>query len=393
MTFRNNQDFLKDSEKEFLWSIALDEDHAALKSFEKNPKLDNIINYSINNRIEKNLYCFLKKKNLLNEIDDENISAIKSSIEIRTKKSLATYYKAIKILHEFTTEGITYVSLKGISYLEYSNTFERPIRDIDVLVAFDDIEKAVEIALKNGFRFQNHNKFSNNMIVDNSDVYDLPDLIDENNVCLEIHYKILRDSKLSRCELSNFLFESAKSFSIHGKNIKSSNLSSCISHLIYHTSKKGNFDIGLVSIFDLKFLSKFTSLDDLKEIQRISDKCGFGLESESFLEIIKSKKSSKSKSYLIKELIFSPNLNIKIQEFFLKKSSYQKLKYIFNSLFVSKKLINREFQRKKGFLVSNYFARWKRQFNQFNSYIYLLIFKREVFKRRSKLINKFYEKN
>ena len=393
MTFRNNQDFLKDSEKEFLWSIALEEDHSALESLEKNPYLDNIIKYSISNRIENNLYSFLEKNDLLNEIEDKNISAIKRSIEIRAKKSLATYYKAIKILHEFTTEGIKYVSLKGISYLEYSNTFERPIRDIDVLVAFDDIEKAVEIALKNGFRFQNHNTFSNNMIVDNSDVYDLPDLIDENNICLEIHYKILRDSKLSTCELSSFLFESAKSFSIHGKNIKSSNLSSCISHLIYHASKKGNFDIGLVSIFDLKFLSKFTSLEDLNEIQRISNKCGFGLESESFLEIVRSNKSSKGKSYLIKELIFSPNLNIKVQEFFLKKGPYQKLKYIFKSLFVNKQLINREFQRKKGFLVSYYFARWKRQFNQFNSYIYLLIFKREVFRRRSKLINEFYKKS
>ncbi len=393
MNFIQMQDFLKESDKRFLWSLAINEDKQAIKYFEENTDLKNIIKYSISNQIEHHLYEFLKKYDLLSAIEEEHIHAIKSSVEIKAKKSMITYHKGLKVLNEFTKDKINYVSLKGFSYLEYNNTFDRPIRDIDVLIDHGDIERAVNIAMKNGFMFKNHKNFSNNMILNNSDIYDLPDLVDENNVCMEIHYKILRDSNSSTCKLSKALFEDVKTFYFHGSNIKTSSLSSCLSHLAYHATKKGNFDIGLRSIFDLKALSRFSSEEDKIKIKNISSECRFSKESELFLSIIESKDKScgNRKTYLLKELIFSPNINIKIQEFFLKESLIQKFKHIFTLLFVNKHHIKREFQSETTFFISSYFARWARQIRQFGNYMYLLIFKKELFKRRAKLIKEFYK--
>ena len=392
MSFTKEYLSLNDNEKSFLLAMAINDDKSALKYFEKNSKFQNIVQYSIDNRIEHHLYKFLIANNLLNEIENKSILAIKGSIEIRTKKSLTIYQKALKILNEFTLKKINYVSLKGISYLKYSKTFDRPIRDIDVLIKADDIEKSVDIAFENGFRFKNHNKFSKNMIINSSDVYDLPDLIDENNVCLEIHYKILRDSNTSTCRLSEALFENVKDFPIHGANIKTSCISSCISHLIYHASKKSNFDVGLGSVFDLKSLSRFASKEDLKEVMRISDDCGYGKESESFLNIIQKQGISHQKNtFLLKELIFSPNVNLKVQEFFFKESILQKFKHIFKLLFVSKHHIKREFQSENRFFGGGYFLRWMRQINQFGHYAYIVIFKGKVLKKRAEQMKKFYK--
>tara|TARA_B100000963_G_scaffold284188_1_gene252968 strand:- start:24064 stop:25230 length:1167 start_codon:yes stop_codon:yes gene_type:complete len=384
------KDVLEDFEKDFLWSLATNKQAEAAKILKNNFQLENIIGYCVDNRIEHYFYEFLKDNDLLDLLKKEYIQLIKNSIEIRAKKSLIIYQKAMKILDEFTTKDIKYVALKGMSYVEYSNTFKRPIRDIDVLIDHNDIEKAVDIAFKNGFRFKNHKKFSKDLILNGSDIYDLPDLIDSNNVCLEIHYKILRDSESKTCKLSNNLFKDVKYFSIYGNVIKTSSLSSCISHLIYHASKKGNFDIGIGPIFDLNFLSQFISEKDMNNIRNISDECGFKHESESFLELIENKNLSDN-VYLLKELILSPNINTKIQEFFLHKSFFQKSKDFYKLLFVSKKHIRREFQTKENFLLRRYFARWLRQFSQLSKYIYLLIFKRGIFKKRAELIRRFYK--
>tara|TARA_A100001388_G_scaffold159362_1_gene118856 strand:+ start:10885 stop:12072 length:1188 start_codon:yes stop_codon:yes gene_type:complete len=395
MSFKNSQDFLKDSEKEFLWALAVNKKEEALRSFKEISEYENIINYTINNRIEHHLYKFLRNYGLLKVIEKKHIHTIRNSIEINAKKSMITYHKGLKILNEFTKNKINYVSLKGFSYLKYSNTFNRPVRDIDVLINLDDIERAVDISIENGFRFRNHKKFSKDMILENTDIYDLPDLVDENNVCLEIHYKILRDSKCLSCNLSKSLFEDVQNFSIHGSNVKTSSLKSTISHLIYHASKKGNFDNGLGSIFDLRFLSEFLSKKDIKQIKSISDECGFRHESESFLEIIQEKNInfSHGNAYLLRELIFSPNINTKIQEFFLKKSLLQKLKNIFILIFASEDKMKREFQSNTKPILSNYLERWARQFKQFKSYIYLLVFKRKIFKKRGELIKNFYKEH
>ncbi len=393
MNFIKKQNFLKDSEKEFFWSLANKDNNQTLIIFRSLKEIKNIVIYSIYNRLEHHLLEFLDKNKLSPNINKSYLMELKNSAEFRAKKSLITYDKALSFLDDLTNHKINYISLKGISYLEYSKSFKRPIRDIDILVEKKDIEKAVHIAFEHGFRFQNHNAFSKSMLVKNSEIYDLPDLIDNNKICLEIHYKVLIDKKNNECLLSKKMLEEKRAFSIHGKNIQTTNLYLHIAHLIFHSSKKGNFDVGIGSVFDFIYLTKFLKNDCIKKVIEISNLCNFSLEAKTFFEIFIDDPSKKNimKFTTFKELIFSPNLNTKIQEVFLEKSFLNKVKKIYLLVFVRKDYLKREFNIDKNHIAKVYILRWVRQFKQFNKYLYLILFNSNDFKRKSILIKRFYQ--
>lgn len=72
------------------------------------------------------------------------------------------------------------------------------------------------------------------------------------------------------------------------------------------------------------------------------------------------------------------------------KSLLQNLKKILKLLYVKEDHIRREFKPESTFFITRYFDRWVRQFSQYGNYLYFVIFKREMFKKRAKLIKKFY---
>ena len=57
------------------------------------------------------------------------------------------------------------------------------------------------------------------MILDESKVYDLPDLIDKNKICLEIHYKIFRESRITPCALSDIILDNKLEYQFFDKTI------------------------------------------------------------------------------------------------------------------------------------------------------------------------------
>ena len=94
---------------------------------------------------------------------------------------------------------------------------------------------------------------------------------------------------------------------------------------------------------------------------------------------------------IFKNLIFSINANTNIQSLFQDTNKFRVMKSLLKMVFVNKRELNREFniQPEKGFIMY-YFKRWVRQIIQFRYLIYLLVFKRNRFKEKSKLIDEFY---
>ena len=380
-------------EKDFLWDLACNRHDDAKHHFSKIKCHKNLIFYAMNNRLEIHLENFLKKEGLINRIEPSLINNFYLSLENRVKRNFAINQKALNLLDEYSQNKINYSVLKGLSYTSISRKFNRTLRDIDVLIARDDIGKAVKIANKHGFQFKNHIQFSENMILDESKVYDLPDLIDKNKICLEIHYKIFRESRITPCALSDIILDNKLEYQFFDKTIYGSSPAIALVHLIYHATKKGNFDVGLTAIFDYFFLLDYISNTDKDLVFEITSNFGLIKEAEIFFLLQKeniSEEESK-KMDIFKNLIFSINANTNIQSLFQDTNKFRVMKSLLKMVFVNKRELNREFniQPEKGFIMY-YFKRGVRQIIQFRYLIYLLVFKRNRFKEKSKLIDEFY---
>lgn len=239
------------------------------------------------------------------------------------------------------------------------------MRDIDVLVNTEDITRVINIAKSIGFKFKNKSIEPTDSYINNSSFYDLPLMTDENGVFLEIHFRITTER--DHCLLKDNIFELKRQIKIHGNNIYIPSPNSLFTHLVYHGSKKGNFDVGPSALVDL--LQLFDEVDK-NEVLKFSDLLEMRKISELFFELVefsKNKKTILSKdAEKLKEVLIFPAVNSKITEILTQESLSKILTKFKDTLFVSKKHLQREFEINKSLPKNFYFIkRWARQINQF----------------------------
>ena len=390
----HNENNLTITEKEFLWSLIKRNNKKSITNFHKLINHKNVIDFSISWRIEHKLIEFIEENLLIDKVNKNDYKNLNYSAENRLKKSLITYEKSLDFFEKLSLEKVKYVALKGCSYILLTNNFKRPVKDIDLLVDKSDIQKTVEIALRNGFKFQNHDRYSEDLIVKNSEIYDLPNLLDQNNICIEIHYKILRESKQLPCMLAEDMLNEISSKNFLSKNIKTANRKQMIIHLIYHATKKGSFDNGLMPFFDLYDLVRDLKREDILDLIEYSRIFNLSCETKVFLStisMIEDTPDLRKKEELLKKIVLTPHVNTKIQEIVMEKNLGNKIIKIFKLIFVNKKELKREFQSNGEKALNLYKSRWTRQLNQFKKYIKMYIFNQRFLKRRAQYIKEFYE--
>ncbi len=376
----------KEIEKEFIYSLILDDQ----KKFEEiilRNKLDyeRIISIISLNRIE---YFILNKLDNVSNFNDLPINFLDKLKRNYFKKSIPTLKTIEKIFlfsKKLQESNLEHVFLKGISLHDQDKIYIRPMRDIDLLVNPKDIPRVVDLAKSLKFKSINGDTDLLEDFINNPSFYDLPLMADDNEVFLEIHFRITTNS--DHCFLKDNIFESKRLIKIHGNNIYVPCQNSLFAHLVYHASIKGNFNVGLIALIDT--LQIFNEVAK-KEVLKISESLEMTKISGLFFELaefFKNKNIILSKdAEKLKEVLVFPSLNSKITEILIQKSFSKMLSAFKDILFVSKTHLQREFETNKN-LPKNFYLikRWARQTNQYLPSFFFIFKNLIAVNRRNKI--------
>ena len=172
-----------------------------------------------------------------------NLSSLHSIIHIEES------HRVNKILND---NKISFLFLKGVHLINsyYDDLIERPIRDIDILVRREDINRAISILLKNGYRFEyDVDESSLEYFFNNS--YDIPVLIGKNGSRLEVHFSIENTTLENDCIFTKRFFKDSKKIKYGNSYTQVLSTEDLILHLIYHGLKKSGPNVGIIFISDI----------------------------------------------------------------------------------------------------------------------------------------------
>ena len=377
----------KKIEKEFIYSLILD-DHKKFKEVILENKLDyeRILSILSHNRIEYFVLNKLDNVLNLNELPINFLDKLKKNYFKKSIPTLKIIEKVFLLSEKLLESNIEHVFLKGISLYDQNSIYMRPMRDIDILVNPEDILSIVDLAKSLNFKFKNKEVELSESYINNLLFYDLPLMVDNSGVFLEIHYRITIGNE--NCLLKDNLLESKRIIKIHDKDLCLPSFSSLFMHLVYHGSKKGNFNAGLSVLTDLLFLHGRVKKN---EVLRISEPLELKKISELFFELIEFSKNKKlilnKNSETLKEILIFPALNPKFAEILTQESFQKMLGKLKNALFVPKSHLHREFEFNNNLPISFHLAkRWIRQINKYFFSILFVIKNLNLVIKRTKYI-------
>jgi len=232
-------------------------------------------------RSEKHFVNYLKHKKLTHF---SNYKYLKSLSDARTLKSLQIIEASIKILKLFNSNKIDCIPLKGAQLIFFYNQSPsiRPMRDLDILINESQIDDAVRLLLQNGFFFESKANIQNDYKSSiNKNRYDIEHIVNDQGVCIELHYKIFPKSV---CSISKVMWDNYEKSFI--KDIQISRLPPEILslHFIYHSTTKEGFDVGVQALYDLYHI--FSQKDfDFTKLLTISNKVNLLEETSIFIKI------------------------------------------------------------------------------------------------------------
>ena len=341
-----NKKKLSEIEKDFFWKLATNNTQNLINIFKKIDDKEKLFAYCNKHNIEEHFHRFLEK-NIENLKHEDTFSKFSDLVKKKKIQTLMNVGSGLKLCEEFGKNKVNYVTLKGLSYLDIIDVNSRLFRDIDILVDIKDIQKSVEIAQKNGFEFKNKKIFTKELITESLDKYCLPQMYNKNNVVLEIHYRIV-SNEYTQCKLSSDILAEKKLINAYGHQFFAPPNEYKFIHLAYHSISKGNFDVGISSIFDL-FLFKRKGMINFDKINKLAKNYNFSTDIDIFNLIIRDDENKlnnfEGQKYLkiVKNLFLQPAVNKRITGYHMASGLFGKLSYLIKYLFVDKEILKRDF--------------------------------------------------
>tara|TARA_B100000287_G_scaffold387439_1_gene396036 strand:- start:1049 stop:2266 length:1218 start_codon:yes stop_codon:yes gene_type:complete len=395
---RNSEEMLNRNIQEFLWSFITFNINAKEIFYNLNEvEIIQLLEYIEKSRLEGRFISFLNSSDLIKDIDSNNLvyAKIKRQAQENSIRALILLDKSIQISRELAKRRVNHVFLKGLNPLFTGKKFsERTIRDIDLLVSPTEINEVSELLQEIGFNFLN--KFQSKKgirIYPENSKYNFR-MKNSDGILLELHYRILINSKETQCKLSREILNLGNN---SPQKILPNMKDLFLMHLIYHGTTKNYFDVGPSFIFDIAFL-----LDehryDLRKISALSESFGLEKEFKIIIDLLRSKNKDLFTCNnefqtpidilnLSEEVMLLEPLNKKIIQVTLSKGFISKITHFRDLLFVSKYEVMQEFQlgERNKFLPFFYFLRWLRQFKSFFFLFFATILRSSARNRSKKL--------
>lgn len=234
-----------------------------------------------NGRAEKHFINFLEYNNFE---DFSDYQVLQNLSDARTLKTLQIIEISIKIFQLFNKNKINCIPLKGaqlIFFYDQSPSI-RPLRDLDLLVNESQINDAVRLLLQNGFFFKSKKDFKKDYVSSlNPYSYDIEPLVNDDGICIEIHYKIFKEIK---CSMSEIMWKESEQSFISVNEITKLSPEILSLHLIYHSTSKQGFDVGVQALFDLYHIFSQENFD-FKKLLKISNQLNLHEETSIYIRI------------------------------------------------------------------------------------------------------------
>ena len=201
----------------------------------------------------------------------------------KVKKNLLAYKDCLQISDQLEKKNIKYRFLKGVPLAlnYYKDINLREIRDIDILIEFKDLRIVLQQLSKIGFyASKNPEAKIENLKIDSTRYYDVPELISSHGTKLEVHFR-LGNQKTNIEEKIREQILLHQDYSLIGnKKILISDANSIFLHLLYHSAIKEFFNPGPLYLSDIYFLIYKINIETL--MNKIKD---IGLDNHLMLII------------------------------------------------------------------------------------------------------------
>ena len=353
---------LNDIEKKFIWNLINLKKGPSIEAINKINDKSNIVTYSIVNRIDTHLLYFITENNIEYKFSKKLLKHLNDAVSFKSFRSLIYYKEIAKISSLFIKNKIDHVFLKGSANICRDTEYLTPMRDIDILVAKKDIYSAVKLVTNLGFRRPDNSIYAFNKLPDDPYTYNLPLLINDKGVFLEIHYKIISEDDSVPCKFSKLMLQDKHKKNILGKFLYIPSDEDMILHYLYHGISKGNFDVGPLAVLNVSKLREVMNINYEILLQR-SKIFGLNFEYKIFVALENFEKENVLIKKYLSEIFLMPTVNKRISSLKLQKGFLKKIKFIAKVVFVEKKLIMREFNllNFSNFHYFLYLFRWLRQ--------------------------------
>jgi hypothetical protein len=168
-------------------------------------------------------------------------------------KSLIMQHALVEIGGVLDKAGIAYAALKGgsLSLEFYSEPALRPMRDLDVLVAPEDAERAYGLLKEAGY-VRLPGKADHGMEY----AHHLPILVSPKGVPVELHHRIAPREWSGSLALGEQLLANARAVDFQGHTIRMAHPSDTMLHLTVHACLQHLFDNGPNLLSDLRILDE-----------------------------------------------------------------------------------------------------------------------------------------
>jgi len=345
---------------------------------------------------------FFKKYNLENYLDkyegyryfDKSFKNLnKRNNRNRHKVHVLNTIKASKdILDHFSKKGISYAPLKGTALFFHGlqDPTLKKMRDIDLLIDEKDILESLKILSKLNFK----TKYGSLEKLEwkGSSRYHLPIIFNDDGVCVDIHTRIFEEVDEAGCNMAKKFLKDSELIYLRGVEISMLSFEDLILHIIFHSTKKHDFDNGPLFLIEILKIMQSKEVDYKKLLNKAKN---YKLENELYLSLavlyryfnFNSMKISKSSfDDLIDDfenIIFFNRAEKRIHQFFEKGTLNT-----FMDIFSSKK-ISSEFNLRITHLNYPYFLllRMIRQINVTMTSLVKVLFFKNYYNDHLKLIN------
>jgi len=315
----------------------------------------------------------------LPEIPERIIKPLHSTYRKNSIRNIRLFSELKKILTAFDQAGIKTIILKG-SYLApvvYGNVADRVLRDIDILVTLEDIQKTQQTMHSLGYEQEagRENQFESRDEIEYffSRHKDLLPYI-KNGLHVEVHQKINYpwgpqidvDALWKRMQSITVLNQTA--YILHPEDF--------ILHLCLHLTHQDKFTNGLLALYDIKlFYNHHKDMIDFKNLLQKAKK--YKMERSLFvtLQLCKVILGESFNTNIICQMDKEvPNeiIKLSIEQLFTDKAGdcyiefnggnlRNKIKKVFSSMFISNKELSMRYGKQESLLTSPYlyFKHWK----------------------------------
>ena len=219
----------------------------------------------------------------------ESYKEINIGSNVRSLHTLSIFNNSVQILKKFNEEKINYRLLKG-SYLNTKEHYfhsKRPVKDIDIIIEKNDLFRALSLCLDNGYVFKEKSLNNSELEFTFDYKYDLPNLVNESNQILELHFRFSDPFDYEECIFVESVFQNNIERDLFGVKAKFPSPINQILMSIYSGTQKRYFDSGSLFLYDFYQIQKEFEISD-NEVLKASKKIGI----QSFAELALGVKNS-----------------------------------------------------------------------------------------------------